>query len=230
MNRGLHSIVACLLPLIAACQGAEAEAPWQPLFDGRENPIANAPRLFGAARQEVLSAAGITPEEQVMISGLATGAFSAAGRSERAYSVQKTAEHPDATRTIVVILPETGNRVLAVAAFDGAQAVIAAYDIDADGREELLLRADDDADGKARTRLSLARLESGTLDIMQHFDPVIDNGCGAGADGQVRARRIEFRAGPVPEFRHWAYTAACGSLEPPPPGHYKPLTFQPPAA
>lgn len=219
----LAGFAYCLLPLFAASQGAEAEAPWQPLFDGRESPVASAPRLFGPARQQVLVAAGVADRERAVIAGLANGAFSAPGRSERAYSVQLPPEAGPSPKSLLVILSDTRETALAQTELDGAQTVLAAVDTNGDGRDELLLRADLYQMGHALTQLSLAQLESGRLNIIRRFEDVIDNACDDPRfGGQVRASRVEFRAGPTPAFRQTDYEAACGETEPPPPTSFRP--------
>lgn len=215
-------LACCVLSLLAACHGALAQAPWQPLFDGRESLVADAPRLLGAPRQQVLAAAGVADQQHTLVVGGANGAFSAAGRSERAYSIQLPPSAGPAPKSLLVILSDA-QAMRGQAELDGAQTVIGAVDTNGDGRDELLLRSDLYQMGHALTQLSLAQFESGRLSIIRRFDDVIDNGCDDPRfGGQVRASRVEFRPGPTPAFRQIPYAAHCIEMGPPASANFRP--------
>jgi len=207
--------------LIASCAafaaGPSAANAAQLLVDMREPFFLRPPDLSEPELQRVLVAAAKGGEETT-INGAVSGAFTAPGRKETLYVLQRggpRAADPDTPAGVTLAVFNDG-RLEARLTTDAGNFVQSTPDIDGDGVNEVLLRADNYQMGVATTRLSLVRVGHDHLTTIASFDEARVDRCGdARFGGDVEAEVIRYEPAAKPSFVVENYEGHCVDGEPP---------------
>lgn len=221
----------CALFLAAAAAAEPADAAGDAvLIDMRGADFLRPPTLADAERRTILTAArSATNGEETTINSVAHGAFTARGRDETVYLLQRggpRAADPDAPRDVTVVVSGEG-RMQVPLPTDAGNFIQSMVDIDNDGIDELLLRNDAYQMGIATTRLSLVSLAQGRVTVIASFPEARVDRCGDERfGGDVEADVIRYSSAPSgskPEFIADRYVARCEDGAAPRAEKFRPL-------
>jgi len=201
------------------------------LVDMREQIFPRPPVLSDAERRKIL--AGAVDDAATSINSVARGAFTASGRDEIVYLLQRggpQASDPAAPQGVTLAVFRD-DRLQARMDTDAGNFIQSSVDIDGDGIGELLLRADSYQMGIATTRLSLVSLAQGRVTVIASFPEARVDRCGDERfGGDVEAVVIRYRrasAAAKPDFAIDRYEGRCEHGEPPRADKFRPLAADP---
>ena len=226
----LSAIIACSASAAADAAGARGD---ELLVDMREPVFLRPPELSDAERRKILAEASGANGDDTTINGVAHGAFTAPGRDESVYVLQRggpQAADPSAPQGVTLAV-FAGGHLEARLDTDAGNFIEASPDVDRDGTQELLLRADSYQMGVASTRLSLVSLAQGRLSNVATFAEARVDRCGdTRFGGDVEAAVIRYHAAPGarPEFATDRFTGRCIDGEPPAADKFRPLMHREP--
>lgn len=154
-------------------------------------------------------------QQALQINSVRSGHFTAANRNERLVIVQVDA--PRQGQAPAELLRYDGEQLVARYQLTPEQGlfIIGAPDLDGDGRQELLLRADSFQMGITASAATLLRIGEHNIELLQHFASVREDGCeGPKMTRKIRADLIRWLGSPAltaaEGYKRQSFQLPCG--------------------
>jgi hypothetical protein len=192
------------------------------LYDFRsENVAASLPapatahKLLSAAFPSYVSELrGCKPGQTfATILGAAEGSFTAAGMKQTAYLVDAGECGTTASAATRRLLVFTGSQLAANVEVPLGSAILGVYDLNGDGKQEVLLEDGGAGSGEAIKVARLIEFDKDKLATVEDFGQVYDNACAAPGDARsIRASLVYYLPPPPgqrPRFTVELYRAQC---------------------
>jgi hypothetical protein len=196
------------------------------LYDFRNEPATPA-APDKAIRLEVISAAigrysvtpstgripGCRPGTAAQIRGSSNGSFTAAGLKQAAYLVDldECMLEPSATTRRVLVF--TAGRLTANVEVPGVNAVLGTYDLDGDGKSELLLGRSQASPGQRTRSATVVEFDKDKVSTVESFGQIYDDTCAANLPSKSISASVVYYfpppAGQKPRFAVELYRAPC---------------------
>jgi len=228
-----------LLGFVHLVSGQRPAPPKQVLHDFRTESTRVSPKVTSATQRSVLSkvfrkylsdgnkcnprsegdleasrkAGQIAPS----IIDSATGSFTAAGQTQTAYVISVAecgashAEHWGSDRIAIF----NGQQLVADLDIGFRSSIVRKTDLNADGVHELLMTSGWTGQGTLIEAAALLSFQNGTLQVIEDFETVVEDGCDSGFEGSsARASVLSIgtsAAGKMPKLRQENYESNCAN-------------------
>ncbi len=149
------------------------------------------------------------------ITDMATGSFTAAGRSQTLYVISVSecnASHADnfGTKRVAIF---SGQELVVDVDADFASSIVRKTDLDSDGIDELLMTTGDMAQGTLTEMATLVSFQNGRRHVIQDFGSVVEDSCASEMEGVTSDASViyisDVAPGSMPKLTQENYSASC---------------------